>query len=174
MWSVESEYEFIAVKEKMPSKETDPEISQIFSFLSLFYLANEAVNPSKIDPTSILTFLAFIREVHEKGRGLSLCHKNLLHAVEPCFDGVWRRARLRESTVRARGAECHPGDSPIASVSPNTATRHLRCWTDVIAVTYRKTGVILLNPKSIWQMSCFSRVVLYDSRVVSMAGVIGL
>lgn len=174
MWSVESEYEFIAVKEKMPSKETDPEILQISSFLSLYYLVNEAENPPKIGQVSILAFIAFTGKVHEKGRGLSLCHKNLLHAVEPCFDGVWRRTRLRESTVRARGAECHPGDSPIASVSPNTATRHLRCWTESVSFIRRKTGVIQLNPKLIWQMSCFSRVGLCDSQVVSMAGVIGL
>ena len=72
MWSVESEYEFIAVKEKMPSKETDPEILQISSFLSLYYLVNEAENPPEIGQVSILAFIAFTGKVHEKGRGLSL------------------------------------------------------------------------------------------------------
>ena len=70
MWSVESEYEFIAVKEKMPSKETDPEIFQISSFLSLYYLVNEAENPPEIGQVSILAFIAFTGKVHEKGRSL--------------------------------------------------------------------------------------------------------
>lgn len=174
MWSVESEYEFIAVKEKMPSKETDPEIFQISSFLSLYYLVNEAENPPEIGQVSILAFIAFTGKVHEKGGG---CH---------CVIKTFFMQSSRVSTEFGEGPvfgsrQFEPEEQNAIQATlqslPSPPTQQLGTsdvGTESVSFIRRKTGVIQLNPKLIWQMSCFSRVVLCDSRVVSTAGVIGL